>query len=161
MKKVASDTNLLHRIKQGDLTALDEVYLHYKQDFINWVAQKYTNIPRDTLTDIYHDIVIIFYQNVKSRKLNQLHYFISSYLIGVGRNYINSQPRTKKKSLNVEESFYAELNETQEDIGLESMMGLVEDLILQMKDRCQKLIKLFYFEAKSLDDITTSMNFKD
>lgn len=161
MKKEFSDTQLLDRIRQGDQAALDEVYLLFKQEFIHWVTKKFSNIPQDHAIDIYHDVVIIFYQNVKNGKLNQLHYSIKSYLFGIGNNYINSQLRAQKKSLRLEESFQTEMYDVREEVDVEEIFLLMEELIPQMKDRCKNLLRLFYFEEKSMPDITAIMNFKD
>ena len=162
MKEIDIENMLIKRIKTGDQTALDEIYLKNKPDFTARALAKYNKLPQDFIEDVYQDVMIIFFQNVMNDKLIALRASIGAYLFGIGDNYIKSLLRKNEKENKVKsEILKGDLYIPHEENNKEKLFILMDRLIELMAEKCQKILKFFYFEKKNITFITEHLGFKD
>ena len=162
MKEIDLDINLVDRIKAGEKTALDEVYKRHKSVFIAWINKKYSQFSQERVEDIYQDVVIIFYQNIINNKLIKLRVPIKAYLFGIGDNYIKALIRkTKKEQKAKKEAWGTIIDPFVSDTYREDKEDLLVKLLNQMAEKCQKILRLFYYEDKKIDFITHALGFSN
>jgi len=102
---MTEDQDLLDRLKQDDLTALDEVYISYKETFL--LFGRTFSAPDEDITDIYQDTMISLYENVKNGKLETLTSSLKTYLFAIGRFKIYKQMERNKKICFEEQIIYS------------------------------------------------------
>src|SRR5690554_1634545 len=88
------DQYVVDKLKEEDLKALDEVYLTYKEEF--FLFAKTFSITDEDIPDIYQDTIISFYENIQSRKLEQLSCTLKTYLFAIGKFKIYKQLNKNK-----------------------------------------------------------------
>ena len=85
MEKVnASPDALLQSLASGNMAVLDQLYDLYRNDFLRWAGQKFQVKNRDDLLDAWHDTMIMFYENVRDKKLTHLTCEVKTYLFTIG-----------------------------------------------------------------------------
>ena len=82
----ADDTpgSIIQSLSAGNMTVLDQVYDAYRDDFIHWARQRFHSINRDDILDAWHDTMIIFYEQIREKKLTQLTCELRTYLFAIG-----------------------------------------------------------------------------
>ncbi|NVK03447.1 MAG: sigma-70 family RNA polymerase sigma factor [Flavobacteriia bacterium] len=109
--------------------------------------------------DVFQDALILFCEKVREVDF-ELKSSINTYLYGVCRNLWLNELRKRNKSISLdwevergdfsEEDLTAQLEESER-------ISKVENAILQLGQRCQKLLHLFYFERLKMVDIAKKM----
>ncbi len=64
--------HLIEKIKAGNLSELDKVYLEIKPKFIAYAIKQFPAIKMEVIEDVYQDAIIVFYQNIKRGLLNEI-----------------------------------------------------------------------------------------
>src|SRR5690606_6913698 len=82
-----SENDLVERIRNGDIKLLEEVYFQLKPGFIAW-AKQYTGLYPEDVDDIWQEVIIIFFENVKKKKLEVLSVKLNTYLYAIGKHLI-------------------------------------------------------------------------
>src|SRR3546814_20515362 len=77
------DQYLLDKLRQDDLTALDEAYVRYKKGF--FLFARTFSVPEEDIADVYQDTIISLYDNVKNGKIDTLTSSLKTYLFAIGR----------------------------------------------------------------------------
>jgi RNA polymerase sigma factor (sigma-70 family) len=153
------DKKRIEKIRNGDLAELDEIYLEMKPKFINFVQTNFKMVPFDEIEDLYQETIIAFYQNIKKEKLIEINTSLLAYILKIGKNklitYINEQ-----KKFNDNIGFYAE-NAIAKDEYDNKIDTAVRFILNKMPDSCKKIINLFYFEKKSMDEIALILGYKN
>ena len=63
--------HLIEKIKAGNLSELDKVYLEIKPKFIAYANKQFPAINMEVIEDVYQDSIIIFYQNIQANYLHK------------------------------------------------------------------------------------------
>ena len=154
---------LIEKIREGNVKAEREVYMNCREYFLTFISSKYPILAeREVHLDVYQEVMMIFYENVKNGKLMQLTSRISTYLTRVGLFQINNIVR----KLNKEQKFLddyeiSEFEHTTSLITIDEKEILEKELYDQLgnlDESCQYIIRLSFFERLSNSKIAEKLN---
>ncbi|MEL6560780.1 MAG: sigma-70 family RNA polymerase sigma factor [Bacteroidota bacterium] len=149
------DQELLLLLKSGvgkkRNKALELIYDRVFPLFSNYVIKN--NGSNEIAMDLFQDGVVIFFEKVKSDRFEG-NSTISTYLFGICKNlwfqYLKSQMRLSKIS-----PMYDEIIEdlSEEDKENAFFGRVLEQLMEKLDANCRQIIRLYYFEEKSIREI--------
>lgn len=140
--------NELELLKKGDSKTIEKIYQTHRKAFLSF-GTKY-NLGQEDLLDIYQDTIIAFIENIQKGHLENLKSEIKTYLFSIGKYLIfkrlkeNTSELTEELSENVE---WFEIDDSDEEI------HIIEQALAQLGEQCYRILKLFYYEEKKLDEI--------
>ncbi|WP_420572846.1 RNA polymerase sigma factor [Kordia sp.] len=157
MEKQQLDVQI--RLRNDDKTALEEVYLLYKDAFINYGLR--FNLDREDLIDVYQDSVIAMYQNFTRKKVQLEKSTLKTYLFSIGKHKIYDRLKERKLLVggiliedDYEEIVLDEITLTKEQTQLRKYFG-------HLGESCQHILKLFYYRSLTVKEIIEQTNYKD
>lgn len=164
-RKENIEKDFINRILRNDESAIDDLYLHYRDSFVIFLMNKY-KAQKDDALDIFQDVVVAVYRNVKMKKLTELNSSIKTYLYAIGKNLWLKQNRKK--------TYITEIKEEAFDIDLSSIevkfiqqeekdrtnMNL-KRAISSLGDPCTELLTYFYYYNYSYDEIIQRMEYNN
>lgn len=151
--------NRLKKIKEGDLQELDKIYLEVKPLFVKFAQDKYKNIAYAVIEDVFQDTIIDLYNNIKTGALEEIHTSLSSYLIYIGNAKLGAYLQDSKLKI-ANDAYFAE-NAVEFDEYDQKIDKAVKFILTKMNDSCKKILNLFYFNKKSLDEIAHLLGYKN
>jgi len=162
---------LQQQLNKGDNTGLRTVYEQCQMYCIR-TLQKKTNCSTADAEDIFMDALLIFRENVLSGKLQQLTN-LKTYVFGIcwnlWRDLNYARKRWTREQNEVERQLYMALGS--ESKGLSSLevaelkaeadrqIGIVQQALNQLKESCQKLLKMVYLEKRRYAEVAKLMGF--
>ena len=157
-----SEKHLVELIKNNDEAIIKKVYLNNKLPFFK-IANSY-KIPNDVALDIYQDSVVALIENIRKEKVNDLKSTVSTYLLAIGKFMIFNHLKTNKH-VDLEGSNFENL-EVFDAIAVDNESLNTRELLLKkayetLGEQCKKILNLFYFENKKLDEIQTLLNYEN
>ncbi|MAC93878.1 MAG: RNA polymerase subunit sigma [Flavobacteriales bacterium] len=155
------DNYYLEQLKEGNQKVLDEIYLRYKNEFINF-GKKYSQ-DEETLLDVFQDCMIVLYENVRSSKLTTLNSSLKTYLFSVGKYKLyrfNQESQKKNVEWSIEHQEETTHQLFEEEINVERMK-LINKAFEQLGKKCRQLLKLFYYRGFDLEEIKNEMNLEN
>jgi len=157
-----SENHIIERIRFGGQSELGMIYEEYRSEFIQWIVKEF-HCSGDDSKDIYQLSILIFYDNVKSGKLEHLVSSIKTYLFAIGKNVAKENMRKAKRTtpINQEKWLKEYLIDEPEHTIEEDVFSTAKKALEKLGQPCQKLIELFYYEKKSMDEISVMMNYKN
>jgi RNA polymerase sigma factor (sigma-70 family) len=147
---------LLRSAKQGK--GFDALYVHYPK-VEKMICRN--NGSRDDAKDIYQEALIILYRKVTAENFT-LSSQLGTYLFSVCRFLWLAEIRKRGKipadSFNEEKDrvFAEEINQEAEK---EKKFQLGEKAIASLGEKCRKILRLFYFDNKSMDEIAKLLGY--
>lgn len=143
---------------------LDRIYDAYRDDFLGWTHTRFPSASREDLIDAWHDTMVMFYEQVRDRKLTHLTCELRSFLFLIGyRRLIKMHKASMKTELteefdaniHIEESINAmeseELHETQRN--------LLTQAVDELPEQSRKILIMRYVEGKSVPEIMHNMGY--
>src|SRR5215212_8720069 len=91
-----SENQIIERIRLGGQSELGIIYEEFRSEFIQWISREF-HCTTDDSKDIYQLSILIFYDNVKSGKLEHLVSSIKTYLFAIGKNVAKENMRKAKR----------------------------------------------------------------
>jgi len=157
-----SENHILEKIRLGGQSELGMIYEQYRIEFMQWLMREY-HCSDDDSKDIYQVSILIFYDNVKSGKLEHLVSTIKTYLFGIGKNVAKENMRKARKNtpINQEKWLKEYLIDESANPVEDDLFGIAKKALGKLGHPCEKLIELFYYEKKSMDEIKTLLNYKN
>lgn len=153
-----TERQYLDRIKANDRSVLGEIFIRYRSMIYNYIMN-HAGSEFDA-QDILQEVIIVLWQKVNSGKF-LLSSKLGTYLMGIAKNKWRAELR-KRKRLNSEQNYdsFADGNPSSLELLLtEEKVRLVQKALDSIKPLCKKLLMLFYFEEKSMNEIAQLMNF--
>lgn len=150
------------KLKTNENEALREIYHLMRNDCIIWLQKEYSLTPDDAV-DIFQMSVITLYDNVVTGRLTILTSSIQTYLYSIARNKALEHYRAQKKYVSAGplDRIIAEMAETS-DIGRnEGHLKVACSALEALGDPCQALLVHYYYHDKSMEEITSIMNYKN
>lgn len=151
--------DLQSRLRNDDKKALEEVYVLYKEAFVNYGLR--FNLTKDDLIDVYQDSVIAMYQNFTTKQIHIESSSLKTYLFSIGKHKIYDRLKERKQFIGavVLEDDYEEidLNETV----LTKEQQLLQKYFTRLGESCQHILKLFYYRSLSIKEIVQQTQYKD
>ncbi len=150
------NTNIIYKINKGSVEELGKLYLKLKPEFVKLALKNHT-ISIDDAADIFTDALFAFRENIVKSSLKELDVNVKTYIFKIGFNMIAKQIQDNSKydNSNIAEIEDEDLNNLSDD----RLDIIAEILKNQITERCSKLIKLFYFDQRSYDQIQAWMEF--
>lgn len=155
--------NIIKLIRGGDQLVLRKIYDENREAFIKF-SRKY-NVERYDAIDIYQDAIIVLYENIANGKITDLKSKVSTYLFAIGKYKIFQMHRDNSKvelssELHLEEeNIYLDVNLYNEK--LTNRQNLLNKYYSQLGKRCKEILKLFYYEGYTLDEIINILKYSD
>lgn len=162
-KAVMSDSELLHLVRSGDPSGLSFVYEKYRKEYVNWI-RRFSNCSSDEACEYYQGAIVILYENVMSGKLEELQSSLKTYLFGIGKNLVMHEYRKNMRTERVKAEFIlqAHLASTAQEMADEDMdLALVHRCFERIGDPCHRLLELFYFHQKNMEEISAELGYKN
>ncbi|HEX5170249.1 MAG TPA: sigma-70 family RNA polymerase sigma factor [Cyclobacteriaceae bacterium] len=153
---------IIAKIKSGGQTELGMIYEEYRSEFLKWVMKEYNCSDADS-KDIYQLTILIFYDNVKTGKLEHLVSTVKTYLFGIGKNIVmeNMRKANRHTPLDQERWLKEYLIDEPSDQVPEAVFEMAKRALIKLGEPCKKLVELFYYDRKSLEEITALLNYKN
>lgn len=154
--------DIIARIRAGDEEEIVALYQRYQKEFLHWAAYRFS-VDRDEALDIFQDTLICFYEDIKQEKLTYITHTVKIYLFAVAKNKIYAKLRYNQKFSNSEMStnhFY-DPESADEGVILTERKKVIMQVIEQMGEPCYAILKLFYFDAFSMEAIAQKLQYKN
>lgn len=145
-----------------------QIYRKYRDAFVSWMAKLYSS-DKASASDCFQDAVIILLDNVKSGKLTHLDAEIKTYLFSVGKNVWLKKYRRSKNEIDIDvpnsvDSWEYQDSTKDKEEGLEYKSLLIDkvaELTVKMKEPCKSILKYYYYENFSMNQIAEAMKYKN
>jgi RNA polymerase sigma factor (sigma-70 family) len=157
--------SIIQSLSAGNMTVLDKLYDAYRDDFIHWARQRFYLKNRDDILDAWHDTMIMFYEQIRDKKLTHLTCEVKTYLFTIGyRRLIKMHKKDEKTDLVEDINANNDIDESINVLELEEINEQKEKLLMAAIDELpnktrQILIKRF-MGKKSIPQITTEMGYE-
>lgn len=157
-----TDDQIIAKIRTGGQAELGWIYAEYRTEFLHWISREY-NCSADDSKDIYQLTVLIFYDNVRSGKLERLVSSIKTYLFGIGKNVARDNMRKVRRNAPIDQhswliEYLADEPDEKRDENLYTLAGKA---LAALGQPCRRLVELFYYERKSMEEIRMELNYKN
>ena len=155
---------LIQSLADGDMAVLDQIYDTYRDDFLRWSKSRFQSADLADLLDAWHDTMIMFYEQVRDRKLTHLTCDIKSYLFLIGyRRLIRMHKVAEKIDLADEVNANIQIDESINTLESEEMDNERRTLLIQAVDelpeQSRRILMLRFVEGKSVSDIMETMGY--
>ncbi|WP_046744392.1 RNA polymerase sigma factor [Kordia zhangzhouensis] len=157
MKEQSPD--LQARLRNDDKNALEEVYLTYKEAFVNYGLR--FNLDKEDVIDVYQDTVIAVYQNFVIQQKHIDNSSLKTYVFSIGKYKIYDRLREQKQfvtKVDAEDS-YEEIK--QEELVLSEEQTLLQKHFRHLGKSCQEILRLYYYRNLTVQEIVESTHYKD
>ncbi|MBL6446307.1 sigma-70 family RNA polymerase sigma factor [Fulvivirga sp. 29W222] len=155
------DQKVVDRIKAGDDQAIIALYDNYRKEFLHWCYNHYS-LQEDESADVFQDAVIIFYNNVKSGKLEELSSSLKTYLFGIGKNLALKRIRQNSKTVASEDLAQLDHDHSEQDpFEATERQHIIAEVMNKMGDPCQSILRMFYFDKFTMDAIASRLGYKN
>ncbi len=147
-------------IKQNDAVTLKELY---KTNFVKVKRYVLKNSgDEQQAKDVYQEAFVAMWRNIKDDKFaSESETAINGYLFQIAKykwlDYVRSVKYKNTTFINREIEYKEP--DTDENEVQDRKIKLIMDSINQLGERCQLLLKLFYFERKSFKEIAEIMTY--
>ena len=154
---------IIDQLKKGDQKTLEKIYVENREGFINF-SKKY-NVEEQDAVDIYQDAIIVLRDNAVNGRIDALQSNISTYLFAIGKYKIYHNFRVRSR-----EDLKEDVDLLQEnvdfDVNLDDNPLTNEQKVLQkcfeeLGERCQSILKLFYYQGYNLDEIQEILQYSN
>lgn len=150
---------LLEQLKKGDEKTIHSIYVDNKNGFLLF-ANRY-NLSSDDLLDIYQDSIVALCENAKKGTIDHLESSITTYLFSIGKYMIYKKLKTKQNSISIDyENQLPQLVEEEQEQD-EKEIKVLRDNFKKLGEQCKKVLQLFYYEEKKLDEIQEALGYSN
>ena len=157
--------SLLQSLASGDMSVLDRLYDAHRDDFLRWAGHRFVVKNRDDLLDAWHDTMIMFYEQVRDRKLTHLTCEIKTYLFTIGcRRLLKIFKRNEK--IDLVEEFDAN-NDIDESINVlenekmqEEHQRILQEAVKELPEKSRQILVMRFMEGKSIPQIMAQMGYE-
>lgn len=153
---------VIGRIRTQGEVALAAIYEAHREEFLLWITREY-KCSMDDGKDLYQVAILIFYDNVRTGKLQHLVSSIKTYLFGIGKNIAREQQRKEKRFLPIDQERWLKeyLVDEPTDRLDDDLLSRAKSALEKLGQPCQRLVELFYYEKKSMTEITEALGYKN
>lgn len=148
-----------------ELQFLDQFYTSHRTEFLRWAYKHYSLTPEESI-DIYQDAVIVLFENYQKGKLQDLRSSVKTYFYGIAKNLIFAYLKNRSKQKAYLEPF-SDVSLQAENISqvdphhdwMEDTIEVITDTIKRLSVKGQEILYLYYYEKKSLREITSLLGY--
>lgn len=166
-KEKAEIRTLIAALKSAESTAIRVVAAKITPD-VRSAVRKF-RLPEEDVEEVVHDALMVLISAIREGKYQDQGYHPAAYAIGVARKLLANRVRAKKTtSIPLDDLQLVSDFDPGQYLQEKERRALVEQLLQQLSDTCQQLIRFKYFEnlkdkeiiARGLLDFTTSDSVK-
>ena len=146
--------------------------------FVNTLRKRFSQMDFDTIENLYQDAFLAVYENLQARRVRENTSW-SSYIIQIGINLANKELRhegitdsiyesdgdneegRKEISRTVEKLLSEGFGEDEPLYKNENALSLLGDELNHTPEPCNTILRLYYYEDFSMDNIAIALNFKN
>lgn len=147
-----SDYNTLLQERMSDQQAVAHLYDRHRSEFVAFVRQNFS-LDRSSAVELYQECFIALYENVQSGKLRELTCSLKTYLCRIAHHKMCNRWRDRKPHTSLPEQL------TEQDQAWSHQEQIVYELVRQMKEPCNTVLMLYYWEQCSMEEIARKMNY--
>jgi len=145
-------------IKNDDHQVLKELYVNNRTSFFSFCHR--FKLDKDSIADIYQEAFVALCENAKKGKIDYLKSSITTYLIGIGKLMIYQHLKKNKRLHSVEDFGEFEMEyEIYDEEQHQMEVNLLRTVFANLGDQCKKVLELFYYEEKKLEEIQSILNY--
>lgn len=167
IKQIAHQFELVEAIKANDESALRELYQNNYRKVEVFVLKNSGTVPQ--AKDVYQEAFMATYQNIKADKfVPENETALQGYLYQIAKNKwrdVLRSSRFKKTAAfidNVHETEDTlESDRTEEEIAQQERLATTMEAFKKLGTECRNLLMQFYFEKKSLREISVKANYAE
>lgn len=157
--------NIIQALAGGDMSTLDFVYDTYRNDFLRWASTKVQAPTRDDLIDAWHDTMIMFYEQVRDRKLTYLTCELKTFLFLIGyRRLLKMHKKAEKIDLVDEFNANKSIDENINVFEWDNMEGEQRQILMsavgELPEQSRQILIYRFIEGKSIPEIMEAMGYK-
>lgn len=154
-----NNQKLIEEIKSNNPKALQEFYNNNKTSFLLFFNRY--NLSADDALDIYQDAIIALVENAKRGKIDNLQSSLTTYLIGIGKYMVFQKFKKEKRTISTDDFKNMEYEEevVEEEISIQVL--LLQTAFDKIGEKCRKVLQLFYYEEKKLDEIQIELGYSN
>ncbi len=158
--KKSTDQELILGFRENDTAVLEAVYTRVFPKIRIHILKNNGN--EDQAKDLFQEAFIACWKNIKADKLLE-NGNVEAYLYTIAKNkwtdYLRSANYKKTVSIDGKSNFAKADDEREIDKSLqEENRSALQQALGQLGQNCKTLLNLFYFERKSMDEISQVMN---
>ena len=157
-----SQNESIELIRSNGKRELGLIYEKYRSEFLFWMLKNF-HCSMDDSKDIYHYTILIFYDKVKSGRLQHLASSVKTYLFAIGKNVAREHLRRTGRLSRLQQDrclhdvFRGDVDEAMD----ESLFEAASRAMNRLSDSDRKMIELFYYGSKSMDQISVLLHYKN
>ncbi len=145
-------------LKTGDRETIKTIYLENQQAF-RLFAKRFTD-DIDEIKNIYQDSIIALVENAAKGKLDDLQSNISTYLFAIGKYLIFKSNKISDRKVNLDAEMVEYVHwESYEEESKDEEIRELQRQFEKLGPKCRELLRMFYYEAKSLDEIFLQLGY--
>jgi DNA-directed RNA polymerase specialized sigma24 family protein len=147
-----------------DVTDLYDAYCVQFKKWARWHFSQYDSLVHE---DVFHDALIIYWENCSKGKFQNLYVPLINLLIGIGHNLFRK--KGSKQALTFLEQMPESDMETVKNM-LDTLMEEETEVAQttwlnagfnQLGEECRQLLSLFYYQQKKIPSIVALMGYKN
>mgnify|MGYP000846828282 FL=1 len=156
---MSNNQELIEKIKNNDPKALHEFYNNNKTGFLLFFNRY--NLNADDALDIYQDAIIALVENIKKGKIDSLQSSLTTYLFGIGKFMVFQKFKKEKRTIPTEDFKNLEYEEEEVEEEISIQIQLLQKAFDKIGEQCKKVLQLFYYEEKKLDEIQIELGYSN
>lgn len=165
MEKENKTANALIRsLSEGNMAVLDQLYDDYRDDFIRWSRQRFQVKNREDIIDAWHDTMIMFYEQVRDKKLTHLTCEVKTFLFTIGYRRLLKM-FAKSKRIDLVEEFDANIN-MDESINVyefeevtERQQTMLNAAVKELPEKSRQILVMRFIDGKSVPEIMKTLGY--
>ena len=157
-----SSAQIINLIRQGGQPELGKVYETYRSEFIRWLIKEF-HCSEDDSKDIYQITILIFYDNIRSGKLEHMVSSVKTYLFGIGKNVARETIRKSRRNVPINKERWLKnflVDQTEEPVD-DNLFTLAQNALHELGEPCRQLVEMYYYERKSMEQISEQLHYKN
>lgn len=174
-----TDKEYIRRFLINDQSAMADFYDQVYPRFVSYFRNRY-NKSEDYSMDLFHDSYMAMYDNILCEKLNPMNLTSSlyQYLLGIAIRKMQAGDRkthefdkesifqaeveeVSKLNTKVQKTLLAEVDSEESERRMNELKDFVENAVLELPSPCNELLRNFYWNRMSGDEIAKAMNYSN
>jgi RNA polymerase sigma factor (sigma-70 family) len=149
---------MIQSLAGGDMAVLDNLYDQYRDDFLRWAKQRFQVKNRDDILDAWHDTMIMFYEQVRDKKLTQLTCEVKTYLFLIGyRRLLKIFKKTEKTDLvdEFDANIYMDqsINISEDEEMVQEQQIILRAAVNELPEKSRKILVMRFIDGRSVPEI--------
>ena len=165
MDKAKQTANeLIQSLSSGNMSVLDQLYDLYRDDFVRWAGNRFQVKGRDDLLDAWQDAMIMFYEQVRDKRLVNLTCEMKTYLFLIGYRRLLKMHK-KMERIDLVDEFDANINIDQSinvldnEEMIEEQQNTLKAAISELPEKSRQILILRFMEGRTIPQIMQEMGY--